>query len=180
MQIDFGCMKIVDILFQVISEGVVKNKIKFSTIVIVLVFSALIAICMLTAQDWQTLFRATTVAQAEIAPPTPSYTFTVTHMPATGVATPTATPYVIVYNGFINCRRAPSTSMEVLTVIKGDPITIIRQNQGGDWLLVKVHNYDTPCWINRNILNSYVTTKDISRVPTFVITVNLTFTLPPP
>lgn len=91
------------------------------------------------------------------------------HVPA---VTPTMwTPYIVPFPGFAHCRTAPSSTSPEVILIRGHDLLILAQNQTQEWLYVEVEK--KRCWIYRDVPFLELTPKDITRVPTRVVTLTL-------
>ena len=152
--------------------------------VILLIIVAVPTIYIITNADSLLLFfkhkptPTETIYPVKTPEPTLPPTSTPSHIAVVPPAS-TPTPYAFIYNGFLNCRRAPSTDTEVLITLRGELITIIGQNQTRDWLHVMVQGFNKHCWIFKDIPYLDLDKNSLTRFPTIVVTVNLTFTNPP-
>jgi hypothetical protein len=97
--------------------------------------------------------------------------------------TVTPTPYTLIYPGFLYCHSNPDGTSIVVTILRGEQITIIEQDHNRKWFHVIVQTFNGPntdCWIHQNAPNLNLDPNDVTRVPTIVITIYPTFTLPAP
>jgi len=93
------------------------------------------------------------------------------------LTTPSATPYITVFNGFFNCRFEPSTASPLIVLLQGQPVTILSRNREG-WLLVTAPDASMPCWVYMGEIPN-LNPDDIARVPFYgelYQTANFTFT----
>lgn len=119
-----------------------------------------------TGQEASAEFRVSTAAQ----PPTPTSTFTPTSTVGANVATITA--------DLLNVRRGPGTSYPVITTVaKGVKVTVLGQDQAGDWLLVRLSN-GTEGWISR-AYTDFRGTSPVVYVPSPTATPTRTPIIPP-
>ena len=94
--------------------------------------------------------------------------------PGTSPTSPTATPFIAIFNGYFNCRFEPNTSSPLVVLLQGQPVTLLARNREG-WLNVTTQDTQTPCWVfSAEIiaLNSL----DITLIPFYDEYVSYTFT----
>lgn len=93
------------------------------------------------------------------------------------LTTPTATPFITVFDGFFNCRFEPSTSSPLVVLLQGQPATVLARNREG-WLLVTARDASMPCWVYMGEIPN-LNPDDIARLPFYgelYQPANLTFT----